>query len=288
MSPTGEVGAAPYAGRRAALATMHGKDRALARPLRAGLGLSLVVPDAFDTDAFGAFTGEVERRGTPRETCLRKARAGMAAAGLPLGLASEGTFGPHPVLGFAPLHEEVLALVDDERGMTLVETLATMRTNFAHTTTDGPLPEGFLRRAGFPAHALAVRPNRDGTAMRKGVADRAALADAIEEAAAGSSDGLARLETDMRAHANPYRLRVLRRLAGVLVRRLRTPCPACGGPGWGVEGREPGLPCGACGTPTALPWRERWRCPGCGHEASLPRADGVREADPMVCGVCNP
>lgn len=281
--------APPYAGRRAALATMHGKERVLARPLRAGIGVELVVPAELDTDAFGSFTGEVARRAGPRATCVAKARAGMAALGLPLGLASEATFGPHPVLGFAPYHEELLAFVDDALGLEVVERLATMRTNFAHTTSAGALPEPFLERVGFPRHALVVRPNRGGgSLLEKGVDDPDRLAAAIARAAAASGDGHARLETDMRAHVNPYRQRVLRRLSGALSRRLRTPCPACGAPGWGPEGHEPGLPCETCGTPTRLPWRERWACGACAHGELRPRADGVVTAEPMVCPHCNP
>ncbi|WP_408014967.1 hypothetical protein, partial [Sandarakinorhabdus rubra] len=71
----------PYHGQCAALATQHGKDRALAPPLRRRLGL-IVEAVAIDTDAFGTFTGTTPRAGTAAEAALAKARAGMAASGL--------------------------------------------------------------------------------------------------------------------------------------------------------------------------------------------------------------
>ncbi|MBM3504468.1 MAG: hypothetical protein FJX65_11400 [Alphaproteobacteria bacterium] len=63
-----------YRQRRAVLATMHGKERVFARPLRVALGLELVVPEGLDTDRLGTFSGEVERVGSPWEVAIRKAR----------------------------------------------------------------------------------------------------------------------------------------------------------------------------------------------------------------------
>ncbi len=48
-----------YAGQAIALTTLHGKERALSRPLALGLGASLTVCPC-DTNALGTFSGEVE------------------------------------------------------------------------------------------------------------------------------------------------------------------------------------------------------------------------------------
>ena len=42
------------------------------------------------------------RAGTQIEAARKKARLGMELAGLPLGLASEGAFGPDPMTGMFP------------------------------------------------------------------------------------------------------------------------------------------------------------------------------------------
>ena len=91
-----------YCERTASLATKHAKERAIARPFRFALGLEVSAPPDLDTDTLGTFTGEVPREGTPLEVCERKARLGMKVTGRSLGLASEGSFGPHPVI---PLHD---------------------------------------------------------------------------------------------------------------------------------------------------------------------------------------
>lgn len=270
---------APYHGRTAALATLHGKAHAIAAPLLRRLGL-VVAAVPIDTDAFGTFTGEVARAGTARDAALTKARAGMAAAGLPLGLASEGSFGPHPWLPFGAGGVETLAFVDAERGLELVETQVSRRTNYArHDLRPGADLAAWLGEIGFPTHGLIVRAP-DGTVLAKGVQDANTLAGLLPRAA--------QLETDMRAHMNPTRMAAIRRLAGRLAARLATPCPTCGGPGYGQTGVESGLPCAACGSETGLVRALVFGCALCGQSEKRPRPDGRSVADPDDCPKCNP
>lgn len=280
-----------YLGRRAVLATRHAKERAVACPLRAGLGLEVVVPPDIDTDVLGTFTGEVPREGEAEAVALKKARWGMALTGLPLGLASEGSFGPHPQIGFVPVHHELLVFVDAELQLYAVEQFTTTSTNFAHLEVAAASElTDFLAYTCFPSHALIVRPNAGGETpdIHKGIADYRGLERAVSAARAVSEDGLARVETDMRAQHNPSRQRVIRRLALKLARRLRTACPQCFAPGWGFVTVEPGLPCADCGTPTYVARHEVFACPRCGYEQAVPRRDGLREADPRHCTFCNP
>lgn len=286
-----ERATAPYTGGRVALATMHGKGWALARPFRVGLGAEIVVPPGLDTDRFGTFTGEIPREGSPREVALRKARLGMALAGLPLGLASEGSFGPHPAVPFVAADRELLLFVDDERGIVVAEEELTTATNYAHARLVTPnVPPAFLARVGFPAHALIVRPSapEGAGAIHKGLTTLPALHEAIAGCRAASADGQALVETDMRADRNPTRMRVIRRLAVRLVRRLCARCPACDAPGWGVVGALPGLPCGWCGLPTDLARGEIVGCARCDRCRERPRSDGLTVAEPGDCAHCNP
>jgi len=135
----------PYAGRAAVLATRHGKERLLGRPLRVTPGLRLRVPPDLDTDALGTFTGEVARVGTPLEVARRKARLGMEAMGLPLGLASEGSFGPHPTIPFLPADHELLLFVDDERGVETVEQTGAWSRGYLASRASGAAARRILR-----------------------------------------------------------------------------------------------------------------------------------------------
>jgi len=285
------AGSSPYRDRMAALATKHDKQRALALPFRWGAGLSLRVPEALDTDLLGTFTGEIERTGTPGEVVRRKARLGMAATNLPLGLASEGSFGPHPLLPFVPSGFELLVFVDDIEGFSVVEEIVAHETNYAREEC-AALHEvvAFANRVGFPSHGLIVRPvgNADTALICKGIVSDGELARTFAAASSASPMGRATVETDMRAHMNPTRLRVLRRLGARLVGRLRTHCPRCNCPGFGRTGSEPGLPCSDCGGTTEMTLHEIHACPRCAERRHQPRADGRTSASPQHCPYCNP
>ncbi len=289
--------ASPYQGERAALATMHGKAAALERPFRAGLGLALWVPEGLDTDQLGTFTGEVNRVGDPRAVAVKKARLGMETAGLEYGLASEGSFGPHPLAPFLQGHHEYLAFVDGRRDFVVVESFYSGKTNFGRTCC-GSWREAaaFAGAHGFPAHGLVVRPggapDLDGPEreleMVKGIQCPRELENAVRTALEKSPARRVWVETDMRAHQNPTRMRALRALAFRLVRRMRRLCPACRCPGFGLVALEAGLPCEACGLPTGMAGAEVHGCPLCPETVREPRADGLRKAPAGECERCNP
>ena len=85
--------AGPYAGHRAVLTTMHGKEAAIAPAFLHRLALDLRIARHIDTDALSTFTGETPRSGNIVETALAKARLGMRATGETFGVASEGAYG---------------------------------------------------------------------------------------------------------------------------------------------------------------------------------------------------
>jgi hypothetical protein len=268
----------------AALGTMHGKELAIAPPL-AALGVTLIRPE-IDTDRFGTFTGETPRLGTMADAARSKARAAIAATGLPIGIASEGAYGPHPSIPFLPLGRELLLWHEAETGREIIEQAMDDRPNYDHARVASLAEaEPLLARVAFPATAIIVAPSANALPVAKGLRDHDALAAAIEQAVANSADGSAFLQTDMRAHMNPRRMEVIAGLATRLAQRLSTPCPQCRAPGWGLLRRDPGLPCGDCGTPTALVAQDIHGCTACGAEDRCPRT-GI--ADPAQCPYCNP
>lgn len=275
----------PYLGQVAALATKHGKREQLA-PALSRCGLDIVVADV-DTDAFGTFTGDVPRRGTPLEVAVRKARAGMAVSASALGLASEGSFGPHPAIPLLVADVELVVLVDDLHGMVVAEQVTSLDT-VARTQRVAPGEDTSLLRdqVGFPAQALVCRP-ADGSVdhITKGITDTARLERAVLRAARASSDGHAVIETDLRADRCPTRRGVIAQAAERLAERLASRCPACEVPGFGEQSPEPGLPCALCAAPTRAPTALSLTCPGCGHRE---RHHFTGVADPATCERCNP
>lgn len=290
-SPTPEPTApnpAAYAGRRIAVGTRHGKQDQLGPAFREVLGADLVVPPDLDTDRFGTFSGEIPRTMPAADAARAKARLAMSITGLPFGMASEASYGPLPGLGW-PGHEEILLFCDDEHGFEILEGHRTTEVPGTLRTVAGidDVPPPLL--AGLPDQALIVRPGGDPgpvEAITKGITDPEALRRAIDRVMADFPDRLAVVEPDLRAQHNPSRRRVLSGLARTLARRLATRCPRCRLPGFGRVDVEPGLPCRACGTPTALAGAEIHGCGGCGHRITRPVAAAY--ADPADCPACNP
>lgn len=277
----------PLSGSVAVLTTRHGKGPLIGPVLtrRVGLCVSELV---LDTDVLGTFTGEVPRPGTPEEVVVAKARLGMEATGCPLGIASEGTIGPHPHSPFVICDTEHVVLVDDVRGTVVRGShVATGIPALSLEVEPGSLDHGLLSRGGFPEHGVIVRPAGGTAPVFKGIHSIAALRRAVEACAEGSETGTVHLESDFRALHHPSRRSTIARAAEDLARRLAALCPGCGTPGWGVARRRPGAHCAACDGPTPLASADVYGCPSCGEEVEVNVApeDGV---DPARCPWCNP
>lgn len=274
--------------KRVALGTMHGKAAAIAPPFLA-LGVSVEVPAGLDTDQFGTFSGEVARAGTMEQAARAKAKAAVAMTGLPVGLASEGAYGPHPVIPFLALGQELLLWHDAATGREIVELLRDDRPTYdqALVASVGEV-EGFLARIAFPEVAVVVAGEGASRPVAKGLTEPRAVERAVAEAMALSDSGRALVMTDMRAHLNPRRMAVIADLAQRLAARLARPCPSCNAPGWGRLRLEAGLPCGDCGTPTGLVRSEVLGCTACGAETAQPFPGAPDWADPGQCPICNP
>jgi predicted Zn-ribbon and HTH transcriptional regulator len=280
----------PYRGRRAAIATLHGKERVIGPALSRFLALRLEPATDVDTDSLGTFTGEIARAGSMLDAARAKARLAMARTGAGIGLGSEGAFGPHPAVPFLASGVEVVVLIDGASGQEIVAQRRT-RTNYESTTVrPGDDLSAFLERILFPSHAVIVRPERgaDPFDVVKGVSDRRALGEAVAKMAAASDTGRALVQTDMRAHLNPTRMKAIGFVARALALRAARLCPACGAPGFGVEDVLRGLPCADCGAPTRLVRAELHRCRLCGFETQKRVRPASLRAEAKWCDLCNP
>ena len=277
-----------YRGRRAAFLTQHGKERIVAPVLEGFVGCLVERVGGYDTDLLGTFTRDIPRAGTQLEAARHKARIGMELSGLPVGLASEGSFTRDPFTGMFPWNIEFLVFLDDLLGLEVVG-MAQGRANSAQVLAAGwEDAERFAHAVRFPEHYLVLRPDGDDDPrIRKGIADWSGLKTAYEEAAARSSSGRVFVEVDLRAYANPTRLINIRLAAVDLGRRLASLCPVCRTPGFWVVEVIAGLPCQACGAPTREARAEVRGCVKCGHRVTRDRED-LAQADPARCDICNP
>jgi len=282
------VSAHPYAGARIGLATIHAKEQAAAPAFRRVLGAEVLVAPDLDTDKLGTFSGEVPRPDALVETCAIKAEMVFKTMDVDCALASEGSYGPIERVPLTSCGVEIMAFVDRKRGLRLVETLATHRTNWRlqRFPAGDPAVPGILKTMGFPHYGVFVICSSDMEHPIKGLDTEAEVLSAMDREARRSTDGLAVLLADMRAHRNPTRMQVLRALSWKLAKRLERLCPKCRTPGFGSIQSRRGLPCEACSAPTHWIDFEIDGCSVCGHAEARSRKDGRRSASKLSCRSC--
>ncbi len=274
--------------REIAFLTRHGKEQVVSPLLNQALGCSVVHVDGFDTDLLGTFTRDVQRPGSQLEAARRKALKGMELAGLSIGLASEGSFGPDPVTGMFVWNVELLLLIDAERQLEIAGMAQQPGRSEHILTASWDSVQHFAIRAGFPDHHLVVRPeHQDDPRLVKGIANWEALEQVFAHAQSLSANGEVFLENDLRAHTNPTRMHTIRLAAENLAARIQSTCPNCAMPGfWGVEAIA-GLPCRACGAPTHKTKAVKWACQKCALTETR-AVPGDAFAGSESCDLCNP
>ncbi|HWO95752.1 MAG TPA: DUF6671 family protein [Bacillus sp. (in: firmicutes)] len=158
----------------------------------------------------------------------------MGELGLPLGIASEGSFGPHRYLPWVAEDHEILLWVDEERGIEVIEHEVSVETNFdAKAISSFNDPKDFLDKVHFPSRALVVRPNSGiipGFTFKE-LKRTSEVKEAIDLCISASAEGFVHVETDMRAHMNPTWMKVINKLAEKSAVRLMNLCPNCSCPG---------------------------------------------------------
>lgn len=286
----------PLHGAEVAFATMHRKEEILAPLFQQALAINLRVPQGLDTDQFGTFSGEVERDANLKEVLRRKARAGMEMLGLSCGLASEGSFGPHPYMPFMPSNHETLLFLDMEKGFEIFSSHTSTHTSFDYceVSTEQDL-QAFLEKTGLGSQAVILKPDsefKDPKYIYKGVISLTEALRAYAELRKQLSLKKIWVETDNRAYLNPKRRAVIAEAGKRLIEKIMSLCPCCQTPGFAMVGTMAGLACEACGVPSEFPKEEVWQCPRsieiCNYEEFRPRADGKKYLPPEECSFCNP
>jgi hypothetical protein len=274
--------------RQFVIATKHGKEKVIAPGLKASFDAeSILLPD-FDTDLFGTFTGEIERKADPFETARLKCLKAMEISGCDIGIASEGSFGPHPQLFFAPADFEIIYLFDKKNGIEITAQKISTQTNFnaSEFSSYAEVLE-FAKLAKFPEHGLILRKSKtDKEDIFKDIANFDQLRETTHFLLAKYPSAF--IETDMRAMRNPQRMLVIGQTMNELIKKMNTLCPQCHRPGFSITSAEAGLSCSACGMPTKSTLAHVYECSGCQYLEKKLYPNGNEHEDPMYCDFCNP
>lgn len=270
--------------RDAVLSSMHEKLSLIAPPFLSSLGLT-VHNASVNTDVFGTFSGERKREGSPRVTAEKKARAAMALAGQPLGLASEGTIASSSFMPIISDHEIVL-FVDDEEGFVVAESEVSYDIMTGHwVVTDFPPSLKDLVAAGFPEHGMIVHGSDVDGPIFKGIHSYDELEQAVSVCKNEGSSEIV-VQSDFRAHHCPTRRPTINKAAQRLADRLQRTCPSCDCPGWGKVDILRGRCCSMCQRPTGNQIATIEGCARCEHRISTDFIEVPIE--PLHCEFCNP
>ncbi|GAE27381.1 hypothetical protein JCM9140_3517 [Halalkalibacter wakoensis JCM 9140] len=270
--------------RKAVLATMHKKEEVIAPILKTELGIEIIVPLNFNSDKFGTFTNEIERAGNQLEAARKKVEQAMKDLQVTLGVASEGSFGPHPAFPYVSFNRELILLIDQEQGLEVTGYVANGNTNYAQKEVKSfEEAHEFALSIGFPSHGVIVGHDRD---FIKGITDVNELKKAVRTKLDGSATTI--IETDMRAMYNPTRMKNIELATYDLVKKIKTPCPSCQTPGFEIKEAKKGLVCMSCNFPTDLIKSYLYECKKCSFQEEVHNPNGKQYADPMYCQLCNP
>lgn len=278
----------PYFGSKASLLTMHGKEQVIVPELFSKAGCEVIHVSDYDTDQLGSFSREIPRLGSQIETARKKARIGMDLSGLSIGIANEGAFDLDPFTRLFPWNYEVVIMIDDDRQLEIIGQFSGQAQSFSQQISSWEQLEACLPSAQFPGHLLTLRPeNQHYPRCQKGIADKAGLREAFDWAMTLSSNGEVFVENDVRAHANPTRMKNILGATQDLVNKMNSLCPKCSTPGYCVTDLKRGLPCELCKMPTSIAIAKRWSCTACQHHEEI-NISQERFADPSKCQFCNP
>lgn len=278
--------------RVAVLATMHQKEKAIAPLLQQDLGIKVIVPENFNTDIFGTFTRDIKRVNTQIATAKLKAQKAMEITGKTIGIASEGSFAPHPSFPYIYANREIVIFLDQINNLEIIGEEFSIETNFNHQIiTNITEAEEFAQKVGFPEHGLVVWFGEDEnsqTEIIKGIITQEQLQASVNFGLQKSPNGQVHIETDMRALYNPTRMKNIAKATQSLLKKINTCCPQCSTPGFSLTERIAGLPCEICHQPTSLTLAAVYECQKCGFSQEKIFPDGLDFADPSQCLYCNP
>ncbi|ULQ56124.1 hypothetical protein KJS94_15860 [Flavihumibacter rivuli] len=276
-----------FEGRTIAIATMHGKEKIIG-PILEELGMKPCLPHSFDTDQFGTFAGEKERELSPLDTAIMKCKAAMELCHTDLAIASEGSYGAHPLIPFIPGGEELVVLVDKKNNWTIAARHICEATNFNGSSITSWEEAGlFLKNIGYPEHGVILKDRQSNPeVIFKGISDLKEL----EAALSGlmQKNKIAWMESDMRAVHNPTRQNEIGTATRKLVNKLFQCCPSCNAPGFDTVDYTEGLPCSWCGQPTRSVLTVIYGCVACDFKKEQWYPKGKEQEDPMYCDHCNP
>jgi hypothetical protein len=274
--------------RKIVIATKHSKEKVIAPLFEKHFNVQCFTDLNFDSDLFGTFSGEINREDDAVTTVRNKCLHAMKLTECNMGIASEGSFVRHPFFNFQMIDDELLIFIDHENNLEIIVREISVETNFSNLTLKSIKElKPFLENIHFPSHGVIIRKEmNDFTGMEKGIQCYEKLESLVKLYI--KKWGKVYLETDMRANFNPRRMQLIEKLTMQLIEKIKSTCPRCQTPGFGITNTQEGLPCNQCGLPTKSILNYIYGCNKCQFMKSISSSTDKQFEDPMYCDYCNP
>ena len=277
----------PYENIKISLLTKHKKEKVIAPKFIKMFDAEIIHTDTFDTDELGTFTRDKARYGNQLDAARRKARIGMEITGLKYGIASEGSFISDPFIGVLPWNHEIIIFIDDVLEIEIIGSSKSAAISSQSKIRNWKELAKFARLNKFPTHHLVLRPDDENhPVFQKGISNRIILEEAFNQAMKLSKTKKVYVEHDLRAHANPTRMKNIANATTDLIYKLKSLCPNCHTPGFQITKVKSGLPCAICDMETRETFEKIFTCNTCDYEKS--EFVKKEKADPAKCDFCNP
>ena len=277
----------PYENIKISLLTKHKKEKVIAPKFIKMFDAEIIHTDTFDTDELGTFTRDKARYGNQLDAARRKARIGMEITGLKYGIASEGSFISDPFIGLLPWNHEIIIFIDDILGIEIIVSSKSAAVSRQSKIRNWKELAKFARLNKFPTHHLVLRPDDENhPVFQKGISNRIILEESFNQAMKLSKTKKVYVEHDLRAHANPTRMKNIANATTDLIHKLKSLCPNCHTPGFQITKVKSGLPCAICDMETRETFEKIFTCNTCDYEKS--EFVKKEKADPAKCDFCNP
>ena len=278
-----------YQGECFVIATKHHKSIALAPAFSSRLGAGMMEYYA-DTDQLGAFTMANPSKLSPIQIARQKCLWVLEKTNADFAIGSEGSFLPHPDRPYMQANHEVLYFIDRRNNIEIYETsISTEMHYFSEIVSTQEELLKFAKQARFPSHGILLCPfpKHAGQKLFQEITSFEKLIQHFNEAKKRSGMGKVWVETELRAHLNPTRMKHIEKLGHQLIDRLISLCPQCKAPGCGQAQLTPELTCKTCGSNAGKMGAEIIRCSQCEYFEKKSHVS-PNHTDAWLCPNCNP
>jgi hypothetical protein len=200
-----------------AIITKHGKEKIIQKELFESKSQKIIHIE-IDTDKFGTFTNYIKRKNI-NSALENKIKAGLKKQRFDIGIASEGSFYPHPTIPGLHLNTEHILYWNIKTNHKIIAQSTSYEIVFdKETVTNKQEIDKFLEKNEFPSHGIIVEISR---ILRKNkLIYDITTKNEIYKLLTKYKKLI--LHTDQRSHKNPSRQKVIKQAVQELNKLIQT------------------------------------------------------------------